>query len=141
MAIQKSVFSSLIYNFQLIKPTNPQNTSGGTGFTVPPLCFSAVKVLLVKRPSKAISCNRASFSAILLNASRLPNRLHLPHRHRKRSCAGSSLGVILRLRPLHPHPRSQRGDAFSFWAWGLPLPSLHPRNRLRPPHHPPPAYA
>ena len=35
--------------FRVKTLTNPQNASGETGFTVPPLCFSAVKVLLVRR--------------------------------------------------------------------------------------------
>lgn len=41
MVIQKSAFSSLIYNFQLINQRNAQNTSGGTDFAVPPfwLCL------------------------------------------------------------------------------------------------------
>ena len=43
-----------IDKFLFIKLTNPQNASGGTGFPVPPLCFSAVKVLLVRRLRVAV---------------------------------------------------------------------------------------
>lgn len=41
--------TTFILVFRVKTLTNPQNASGETGFTVPPLCFSAVKVLLVRR--------------------------------------------------------------------------------------------